>query len=351
MSLHYLFKEYSSQQLNKRKNRVDKWTLKAIRSFKSLFPVETTPTIYVGGSLIFKRWITQSISRKTHSRQFFAQEETKVTLFIGSAGAAFNIDEHAILLSMNKSVSKCRLELASRVWHDMAKLYLIQLEGSPDRFKKYCEINDEEYFRSTGLLYQYRTDAMYMKRDRCYRTADDETFYQQLGYWLWVEFFCHVLSLRMKQAVDYYHIPDRIKHEFRDFDKTFWIYAEPALMIPGYDSSALLGKYFAILYADPHIDDYRRALANGSIQFTLSGKHKNHMHEPSYDISTISYQPLECRAFLLKMKSLLESQIQEKDAANVSDERLYELGKAYYGWWFAQNKSERKEYKYTNGKE
>ena len=41
MSMHYLFEKYSSQQLNKRKNRVDKWTLKAIRSFKSLFPVET----------------------------------------------------------------------------------------------------------------------------------------------------------------------------------------------------------------------------------------------------------------------------------------------------------------------
>lgn len=349
MSMHYLFEKYSSQQLNKRKNRVDKWTLKAIRSFKSLFPVETTPTIYVGGSLIFKRWITQSISRKTHSRQFFAQEETKVTLFVGSAGTAFNIDEHAILLSMNKSVSKCRLELASRVWHDMAKLYLIQLEGSPDHFRKYCEINDEKYFRATRLLYQYRTDEMYMKCDRIYRTADDATFYQQLGYWLWIEFFCHVLSIRMKQAVDYYHIPDRIKHEFQEFDKTFWIYVQPALMIPGYDSSELLGKYFAILYADPFIDDYRTALAGGSIQFTLPGEHKNHIYDQSYDISTIAYQPSECRGLLLKMKSMLESQIQEKDAGNVSDEWLHELGKAFYDWWFAQNKSKNEKRKHTKG--
>lgn len=41
----------------------------------------------------------------------------------------------------------------------------------------------------------------------------------------------------------------------------------------------------------------------------LPGKHKVHIHDPSYDISTISYQPVECRALLIKMKSMLESQI------------------------------------------
>ena len=83
MSLHYLFKNYSSQQLNKRKNQVDKWTVKAIRSFKSLFPVEMTPMIYVGGSLIFKRWITPRSSRQTHSRHLFSTGKNKKKSSIG----------------------------------------------------------------------------------------------------------------------------------------------------------------------------------------------------------------------------------------------------------------------------
>ena len=46
---------------------------------------------------------------------------------------------------------------------------------------------------------------------------------------------------------------------------------------------------------------------------------------------------------------MLESQIQEKDVANVSDEWLHELGKAFYDWWFAQNKSENEKRKHTKG--
>ena len=111
----------------------------------------------------------------------------------------------------------------------------------------------------------------------------------------------------------------------------------------------MLKNWSWLLYADPFIDDYRTALAGGSIQFTLPGEHKNHIYDQSYDISTIAYQPSECRGLLLKMKSMLESQIQEKDAGNVSDEWLHELGKAFYDWWFAQNKSKNEKRKHTKG--
>ena len=220
----FLYKKYSSQQLNKRKNTVDKWAMKAIRSFQSFYPVNNIPTIYVLGSLLFNKNNGRYLIWKTHSRQFFAPYEAIATLFLGPAGSALNINEEFVLILMNQSVGRCRLELASKVWHDMAKLYLIQLEGTPDHFRKYCEIHDDNFLRSTNLLYDNRSDEMYMHYDRSYRVADDATFFQQLGYWLWLEFFCHVLSLRMKQKVGYYHIPGQVLHEFKDFDSTFWIY-------------------------------------------------------------------------------------------------------------------------------
>lgn len=348
MARFYLYKNYSPQQLNQGKNTADKWAQKAIRSFQSVYPVRDEPTIYVCGSLFSDRSITPYLSRKTRSRQFFTPNEAKATLFFGKAGSAFNVNEEFVMLHMNQSISRCRLGLASRIWHDMAKLYLIQLEGNSDRFRKYCEINDEKFLRSTSLIYEYRSDEFYMRYDHCYRTADQATFLQQLGYWLWLEFFCHVTSLRMKQAVGYYNMQDKVKNEFRDnFDMTFWIYVQTALIIPSYESSEMLANHFAILYADPLLDDYRKALAEGAIWFTIPGYHKEHIHDADYDISSISYQPEECRDLLLTMKSMLESQIEKNDVANVSDEWLRTLGKAFYDWWHAQNKAEWEKYEHS----
>lgn len=165
MARFYLFKNYSPQQLNQRKNTADRWARKAIRSFQSVYPVQEDPTVYVCGSLFSDRDITPYLSRKTRSRQFFTPNEQYATLFFGPAGSAFNVNEEFVMLFMNQSVSRCRLGLASRIWHDMAKLYLIQLEGSPDRFRKYCEIHDEQYLRSTNLIYEYRSDECYMHND------------------------------------------------------------------------------------------------------------------------------------------------------------------------------------------
>lgn len=156
----------------------------------------------------------------------------------------------------------------------------------------------------------------------------------------------------MKQTVGYYNMQDRVKSEFQDnFDRTFWIYVETALMIPRYSSSEMLASNFAILYADPLLDDYRNALAEGAIRFTIPGYHKDHIHDADYDISSISYQPEACRNLLLTMKSMLESQIEKNDSANVSDEWLRTLGKAYYDWWHAQNKAEWERYKQSEGQE